>query len=118
MDTIKKRIEEKWLVESLGVWNFSHKKYFNWCGIVTRDEEGNNKYEWLKGSNNDDEYYNFAKVKEGDIIYAGSKDNYRGRINSSAYFGVVCKTDDCVELVRDTTYLKVKKQLESEIKLD
>jgi len=113
MDTIKKKIVENWLTESFGVWNFSHKKYYNWCGIVTRDEEGNNKYEWLKGSNNDDEYFNFFKVKEGDIIYAGSKDNYKNRINLTAYFGVVSKTEDSIELVRDTTYLKVKKQLEN-----
>lgn len=113
MDTIKKKIVENWLTESLGVWNFSHTKYFNWCGIVTRDEEGNNKYEWLKGSKDNGEYFNFSKVKVGDIIYAGSKNNYKNRINVTAYFGVVRKTEDSIELVRDTTYLKVKKQLEN-----
>ena len=114
MDTIKKKIEENWLTESLGVWDFSHHKYFNWIGIVTRDENGNNQYNWLKASKNSDEYFNFAQVKEGDILYAGCKNTYKNRPMATAYYGVVKKNADSIELICDTTYLKVKKQLESE----
>ena len=118
MNTFKKEIKENWLTECLSVWDFSHYKYFNWIGIVTRDNNGFNKYEWLKISKNSDEYFNFAPVKKGDILYAGCKNKNKNYPISTAYYGVVEKTEDYVELVKDTTYLKVKNILKSILELD
>lgn len=111
---IELQLEDNRMVEPLELWDYSHPKYFNWLGIVTRDENGDYQYNWLKKSKCSDEYFNVAQVKEGDILYAGCKNTYKNHRMVKAYYGVVKKTSDSIELVCDTTYLKVKKQLESE----
>lgn len=110
---IELQLEDNWMVEPLELWDYSHPKYFNWLGIVTRDENGNYQYNWLKESKCSDEYFNVAQVKEGDILYAGCKNTYKNHRIVTAYYGVVKKDADIIELISDTTYLKVKKQLES-----
>ena len=110
---IELQLEDNWMVEPLELWDYSHPKYFNWLGIVTRDENGNYQYNWLKKSNCNDEYFNVAQVKEGDILYAGCKNTYKNHRMVTSYYGVVKKDADIIELISDTTYLKVKKQLES-----
>lgn len=111
MEIIKLNLEENWLIESLEEWDFSHDKYTNYIAINTRNEEGKDVYEWLKSSKNKDEFFNFNKVKKGDILLVGCKNTYKKRTEAKAYYGVVNKTDDTVELIKDTTYLKIKKSL-------
>lgn len=109
--TLKLQVNENWLTEPFDEFNYSHHKYFNWVGIVTRDVNGENQYGWLKPSKNVDEYFNVSPVKTGDILYVGSKNTYKKHQIECAYYGVIAKDENSIELVRDTTYLKVKKRL-------
>ena len=109
--TLKLQVIENWLTEPFDEFNYSHRKYFNWVGIVTRNGNGENQYNWMKPSKNSDEYFNVSPVKVGDILYVGSKNTYKSHQIESAYYGVVAKDENSIELVRDTTYLKVKKRL-------
>lgn len=111
MEIVRKKLEENWLIETLNEWDFSHDKYTNYVAINTRNEEGKDVYDWLNSSKNEDEYFNFNKVQKGDILMVGCRNRYKKRTEAKAYYGVLNKTDDSIELIKDTTYLKVKKCL-------
>ena len=76
----KLKIEENWLIESLPVWDWSNGyKYSNWMAIVTRDEKGIERRDYLITSKNKDEFFNLSSVKEGDILMAGCYDRRKSR---------------------------------------
>lgn len=82
----KLKIEENWLIESLPVWDWSNGyKYSNWMAIVTRDEKGIERRDYLITSKNKDEFFNLSSVKEGDILMAGCYDRRKSRGVKSLY---------------------------------
>ena len=110
----KVEICENWITDYLDGWNYSNKsRYYNYLAIVHKDDDGNYNYEWLKESTSSDEYFNVNKVKVGDILMAGSKDKRKNRGCGKFYYGVVAKDDNSMTLVKDTTYLQVKKELKN-----
>jgi hypothetical protein len=106
---INKSVEDNWLTQDFGIWCWDE-KHHNYLAIVTRDENGEDKFNWLKKSKNSDEYFNISKVKKGDILLAGSKRRNKG-YSEKEWYGVVDKTEESLVLVKETTYLKVKKLL-------
>lgn len=106
---INKSVEDNWLTENFSVWCWDN-KHHNYLSIVTRDENGEDKFDWLRKSKNSDEYFNISKVKKGDILLAGSKKRNK-EYSEKQWCGVVDKTDESLILVNGTTYLKVKKLL-------
>ena len=74
---INKSVEDNWLTQDFGIWCWDE-KHHNYLAIVTRDENGEDKFNWLKKSKNSDEYFNISKVKKGDILLAGSKRRNKG----------------------------------------
>ena len=106
---INKSVEDNWLTEGFSIWCWDN-KHHNYLSIVTRDENGTDKFNWLRKSKNSDEYFNISKVKKGDILLAGSKKRNK-EYSEKQWYGVVDKTDESLILVKETTYLKVKKLL-------
>lgn len=106
---INKSVEDNWITENFSVWCWDN-KHHNYLSIVTRDENGEDKFDWLRKSKNSDEYFNISKVKKGDILLAGSKKRNK-EYSEKQWYGVVDKTDESLILVNETTYLKVKKLL-------
>ncbi len=106
---IKKSVEDNWLTQNLAVWCWDN-KHHNYLAIVTRDGNGEDKYNWLKQSKNSDEYFNVAPVNKGDILLAGSKKRNKD-YSEREFYGVVDKTEESLMLVKETTYLKTKKLL-------
>lgn len=109
MNTYK--IEENWLIESLPVWDWSNRnRYSNWMAIVTRGEDGIEHRDYLTKSKNSDEFFNFASVKDGDILTAGCYDTRKSR-GVRMYYAVLEKSDDTIVMGEYTTYRKAKKGL-------
>lgn len=109
VELINKSVENNWLTEDFSIWCWDE-KHRNYLSIVTRDENGEDKFNWLRKSKNSDEYFNISKVKKGDILLAGSKKRNK-EYSKKQWYGVVDKTDESLILVKETTYLKVKKLL-------
>ena len=113
----KYEIEENWLIESLPVWDWSNGyKYSNWMAIVTRDEKGIERRDYLITSKNKDEFFNLSSVKEGDILMAGCYDRRKSRGVKSLYYAVLEKSDDAIVMGEHTTYRRAKKGLLEEKK--
>ena len=106
---INKSVVDNWLTEGFSIWCWDA-KHHNYLSIVTRDENGVDKFNWLRKSKNSDEYFNISKVKKGDILLAGSKKRNK-EYSEKQWYGVVDKTNESLILVKETTYLKVKKLL-------
>ena len=106
---INKSVVDNWLTEGFSIWCWDA-KHHNYLSIVTRDENGEDKFNWLRKSKNSDEYFNISKVKKGDILLAGSKKRNK-EYSEKQWYGVVDKTNESLILVKETTYLKVKKLL-------
>ena len=106
---VEKGIEENWLTNNFAVWDWRNNRH-NYLAIVTRNEKGENLYKWLKQSKNSDEFFNVADVQKGDILLAGCKKAGKS-YSTKLFYGVVERTTDCMKVVSDTTYLKVKKLL-------
>jgi len=109
METIRKELRNNFLITDFQIWNWTQPSCRNYLGIVTRDENKNYRYQWLNPSKKSDEYFDVLPVKEGDVLIAGL--NEYKKFPKKIFYGVLHKDDECMLLVRDTTYLKVKKLL-------
>lgn len=70
--------DKNWLLDYLEPWDYTNtRRYKNYLAIVSRDESGEFVYRWCKESRESDEYFNITEIKEGDILMAGYKDNYK-----------------------------------------
>lgn len=113
MEKITIELYENWITECLDGWNYSNpKRYHNYLAIVRKDDEGNYNYEWLNESKSDDEYFNVHNVNVGDVLMAGCKDTRKNRGWGKWFYRVIEKDDCHMTLLKDTTYLKVKKVTE------
>lgn len=110
METIRKELRNNFLITDFQIWNWNKPSCRNYLGIVTRDENKNYRYQWLNPSKKTDEYFDVLPVKEGDVLIAGV--NEYKKFPKKIFYGVLHKDNECMLLVRDTTYLKVKKLLE------
>lgn len=102
-------IFENWLIENIEPCDWSnYSRYRNYLAITTKDENGEYEREFLKQSKNKDEYFNVAPVKVGDILWANCWDD-RKRRGRNWFYVVIEKTNDELQTLAFTTYLKAKK---------
>ena len=101
--------DKNWILEPISPWNGGNpKRWKNYMGVVTRNEDGKFQYQWLKESRESDEWFNITDVKEGDILMVGVKDCYHpNRPSEKMYYMVMERTEDKMVLIGDTTYRKV-----------
>lgn len=116
-EPIKKELRNNVLITDFQIWKWD-KTHQNFLCIVTRGEDKEYKYQYLDKCDKHDEYFDVTEVKEGDVLVAGTYEykqfgtkKYR-QFPEKVFYGVVYKDDECMLLVRDTTYLKVKKLID------
>lgn len=100
--------DKNWILEPVDPWDYSNtKRRKNYLAVVTKTDNGDFSYEWLKESKESDEYFNITNVKVGDVLMAGYKDNYNYKHSEKLYYKVIEKTNDNIVLTQGRTYRSV-----------
>ena len=109
MSTIKIKCDANWTLRHIDPFEFNEKRYKNWMAVVTKNENGELNYNFLKvkwgGSG---KFIDIKTLKVGDILCVGIRDNRKYRGAGKAFYKVIERKEDRLIMTWETTYRKAE----------